>query len=505
MVQSRVVGAVTSRQAAASGFGWGCIAGLALVALMYLCALVLGLRPLPQLLNEPLLSLMPGFVFGFLIDTLQHAGKVVEELGLIVAMVVGLGAVGAAEALAELRWPWRYLPFAFAGACWLVVTAVLLPVSGQGLLGIAGGPATPIIWAALFAVYAVVLQMPVDRTGAVDTGRRRVLSAVPLTIAAVSAGVLGLRLLPDWYAAIFKAPETGLKGASPAITPVGNFYVVSKNFADPVVDGQAWSLKIGGLVSSPQALSLPELRALPATTEYVTLECVSNDVGGDLMSTGAFTGVSLRDLVATASPKAGATWVAFKARDGYTESLPLSLVAGAPEVLVAYDLDGAPLPPGHGYPARIVLPGHYGMKGPKWLDRIDLVDHESGGYWEQQGWDHNALVKSTARFDMPRDGDIVKLGGVSLAGVAFAGNRGVSKVEYSTDGGSTWRPAQVDAALSPYTWVLWRATWIPSGEGAYRLAVRATDAMGEVETSQAAPSYPNGASGYHSIGVNVAR
>lgn len=496
---------LTRRQAAASGFGWGCIAGLALVALMYLCGLVFGLRPLPQLLNEPLLSLVPGFVFGFLIDTLQHAGKVVEELGLIVAMVVGLGAVGAAEALTQTRRPWRYLPFVFAGVCWLVVTAVLLPVSGQGLLGLGAGPATPIIWAALFAVYAVILQMPAEAAPAVDIGRRRVLSALPLTIGAVSVGVLGLRLLPDWYAAIFKAPETSLHGVSPAITPVDSFYVVSKNFSDPIVDGQGWSLKIGGLVSNPQTLSLAELRALPAATEYVTLECVSNDVGGGLMSTGAFTGVSLRDLVASASPHGAAKWVAFTARDGYTESLPLSVVAGAPEVLVAYELDGAPLPAAHGYPARIVLPGHYGMKGPKWLDRIDLADHESGGYWEQQGWDHNAVVKTTARFDTPRDGDIVKLGGVSLAGVAFAGNRGVSEVEYSTDGGSTWRTAQVDAALSPYTWVLWRVAWTPPGEGAYRLVVRATDATGEVQSSQGSPSYPSGAGGYHAIGVNVSR
>ena len=499
------MGGLTRRQAVASGFGWGCIAGLAVVALMYLCALVFGLRPLPQLLNEPLLSLMPGFVFGFLIDTLQHAGKVVEEFGLIVAMVVALGAVGAAEAVVEIRRPWRYLPFAFAGACWLVVTAVLLPVSGQGMLGLGGGPATPIMWAALFAVYAVILQLPAEGTPALDTGRRRVLSALPLTIGAASVGVLGLRLLPDWYAAIFNAPETRLQGASPAITPVDNFYVVSKNFSDPVVDGQGWSLKIGGLVSSPQALSLAQLRALPAATEYVTLECVSNDVGGGLMSTGAFTGVPLRDLVATASPRAGASWVAFTARDGYTESLPLALVTGAPEVLVAYDLDGAPLPSGHGYPARIVLPGHYGMKGPKWLDRIELAAHESGGYWEQQGWDHNAVVKTTARFDTPRDGDIVKVGGVTLAGVAFAGTRGVGKVEYSTDGGSTWRAAQLDAALSPYTWVLWRATWVPPGEGAYRLVVRATDATGEVQRSESSPSYPSGASGYHSIGVNVSK
>ena len=132
---------VSSRQTALRGFGWGAIAGLALVALMYLANLLLGLQPLPQLLNQPLLSLMPGFVFGFLIDTLQHAGKVVEEFGLIVAMVVGLGVLGAAWAVAALRWHTQYLALAFAGIGWLVVAVILLPVSGLGLLGLNSGPA----------------------------------------------------------------------------------------------------------------------------------------------------------------------------------------------------------------------------------------------------------------------------------------------------------------------------------------------------------------------------
>src|SRR5579864_3398691 len=142
------MGGLSRRQVAFGGFAWGCIAGVALVALMYVAALVLGLRPLPQLLNQPILSLMPGFIFGFLIDTLQHAGKVVEEFGLIVAMVLGLGVLGAASSVASLRWTTQYLPFAFAAAGWLVVVGVLLPVGGSGLLGLNDGLATPLVWAA---------------------------------------------------------------------------------------------------------------------------------------------------------------------------------------------------------------------------------------------------------------------------------------------------------------------------------------------------------------------
>ena len=496
------------RPAAVRGFAWGALAGLALVALMYLAALFIGLRPLPQALSGPVLALMPGPVFGFLIDTLQHAGKVVEEFGLIVAMVVGLGALGAAWAVAARRWRFQQSALVFAAAGWLVVVAVMLPVSGYGFLGLSDGPTTPIVWALLFAVYGLILQMgaPSLLPDQADSGRRRLLGAVPLAIGAVSLGVLAFRLVPDWYKAIFNPAEAGLSGPSPEITPVANFYVVSKNFygSDPVVTAAGWNLSVGGAVDKPLKLSLAQLRALPSTTEYVTLECISNDVGGGLISTGSFTGVSLSALLAMASPRTEGSWAAFKARDGYAESLPMSMIQSSPEYLVAYDLDGAPLPELHGFPARILLPGHYGMKGPKWLDSIDLVDRESGGYWEAQGWDHNAIVRTMSRFDMPLEGSIVKLGAVTVSGVAFAGVKGVSKVDYSTDGGKTWSPADIKAPLSPLTWVLWSASWTPPREGAYTLKVRATDASGALQDAKSSMSFPIGASGYHTIHVNVA-
>lgn len=496
--------AVTRKQTALSGFGWGLIAGVALVAVMYYAALFLGLRPLPALLNEPLLSLMPGFVFGFLIDTLQHAGKVIEEFGLIVAMVVALGVLGAIAAVAGMRWTSTWLPFVFAGIGWLVVCLVLLPIAGVGLLGLNDGPATPLIWAALFAIYAVVLQYGGTQPAAVSLERRRLLTTVPISIAAVSVGALALRLLPDWYSAVFHPPESGLRGISPDVTPIENFYVVSKNFSDPSVDGQAWRLHVGGMVDKPMTLSLTDLRALPSVQEYVTMECVSNDVGGDLMSTGQFTGVRLRDLVASASPQSGAGWVGFRARDGYTESLPLSQVQGAPEILVAYDLGGAPLPRSHGYPARILIPGHYGMKSPKWLDSIELAGDQLKGYWEQQGWDQNAVVRTTSRIDEPRDSDIIRIGAIEVGGVAFAGTRGISKVEYTVNDAS-WTEVTFDPPLSNLTWVRWQAVWTPPSEGAYTLRVRATDGTGKMQDSSSAASFPSGASGYHTIQVNVSK
>ena len=423
-------------------------------------------------------------------------------------MVTSLSLLGAAWAWTSLRWDFQHSALAFAAGGWAVVTAIVLPISGDGFLGLSEGPAAPLIWAVLFAIYGVVLQLgaePIVASSATDPGRRRFLSALPLSIGAISVAALGLRLLPDWYHAIFNPPEAGLSGPSPEVTPVPNFYLVSKNFGDPVIDSPGWSLSVGGLVDRPLKLSLSDLRGLPSGTEYVTLECISNDVGGPLMSTGSFTGVSLRDLLAMASPQSNGTWAAFKARDGYAESLPMTLIQGAPEILVAYALDGAPLPDSHGFPARMLIPGHYGMKGPKWLDSIELVNHESGGYWEQQGWDHNAVVKTTSRFDVPHDGDIVKLGPVSLYGVAFAGTRGIGKVDYSADGGRSWNLADFKPALSPLTWVVWSATWTPGSEGAYRLQVRATDGDSALQDSSSAASYPAGATGYHTIGIKVSR
>ena len=497
-----------ARRAALSGFGWGGLAGVVLVTLMYLAGLLLGLKPLPQLLNQPLLAVMPGLVFGFLIDKLQHAGKVVEELGLIFAMVVSLGVLGAAWAWTSRIWHSQHSALAFAAIGWVVVVAILLPISGIGLLGLADGPTTPLIWAALFAIYGVVLQLGAEPAGSpapIDLGRRRLLGVLPVTIGALSLGVLAFRLIPGWYNAIVNAPGSGLAGISPEITPVKDFYYVSKNFVDPSIAAGGWSLVVGGMVDKPLTLSLSDLRGLPKANEYVTLECISNNVGGPQMSNGDFTGVSLRDLLAMAGPQAAGTWVAFKARDGYQESLPMSLVQGAPEIVVAYELDGAPLPEAHGFPARMLIPGHYGMKGPKWLDSITVVDHEAGGYWEQQGWDHNAVVKTTARFDEPREGDIVKVGPVLVAGVAFAGSRGISRVEYSTDAGRTWTDAPFKAPLSPLTWVIWQAEWTPASEGAYELKVRATDKDGALQSSAMTASYPNGSSGYHTVRIAVAK
>ncbi len=486
----------------------GGVAGLATVAVMYVAALLTGLRSLPDLLQAPILALMPGPVFGFLIDNLQHAGKVIEEAGLIVAMVLALAALGALAGLATERFGLPRAGLLAAVLAWLVVALGVLPIAGQGLLGLASGATTPVVWALVFVTYWLVWDLARGEPGPpapVDLDRRRLISRGALAIGVGGLALIGLLKVPDWVRSIVAPPESGLTGPVPELTPVDHFYRVSKNFQDPMVPAGGWALRVGGLVGRPLRLSYRELLAVPATTQYVTLECVSNDVGGDLMSTGRFTGVPLRDLLTMAEARPDAAAVNFRANDGYTESLPLSLVMSSPEIMVAHLLDGAPLPDLHGFPARMLIPGRYGMKGPKWLEEIDLAAAEGGGFWEEQGWDSQAVVKTTSRFDSPRDGAVLRVGPISLAGVAFAGRRGVQAVEWSADGGRTWSAADVKAPLSPLTWVLWSATWTPAGEGVRTLVVRARDGGGDVQSNQQAASYPSGASGYHTIQVTVGR
>lgn len=493
---------------ALAGLVAGSLAGFAAVATMYAASLLTGMRALPDLLQQPILSLLPGPVFGFLIDNLQHAGKVLEEIGLVVAMMVAFAALGAAAGAATDRYRVARAGLLAGALGWLVVALVLLPLTGQGLLGLNEGATTPVLWALVFVAYWLVFDaahLRPEASDAVDPGRRRLITAAPLAIGLGSLALIGVLKIPDWVRAVAAPPESGLTGQVPELTPVGNFYKVSKNFQDPVVPAASWALRVTGQVGRPLRLGLPELQGLPATTQIMTLECISNEVGGNLMSTGKFTGVPLRDLLMMAEVRPSASAVNFRARDGYTESLSLATVMSSSDILVAHRLNDAPLPDDHGFPARVLIPGRYGMKGPKWLDEIEVATAEGGGFWEGQGWDPQAPVKTTSRFDEPRDGAVLSRGGIRLAGVAFSGKRGIQTVEWSADGGKTWASADLRTPLSTLTWVLWQATWTPPGEGVYTLVVRARDGSGDPQSDQQTPSFPRGASGYHAVRVSVGR
>jgi DMSO/TMAO reductase YedYZ molybdopterin-dependent catalytic subunit len=285
------------------------------------------------------------------------------------------------------------------------------------------------------------------------------------------------------------------------VTPAAHFYVVSKNIIDPTVDAATWHLRVVGMVDRPLDLRYADLLALPAQRRYQTLECISNEVGGTLMSNGHWTGVQLGDLLRRAGIQPGATVVNFTSVDGYTENMPIDK-ALLPETLLAYQLNDAPLAPKHGFPARILGTGTYGMKNPKWLTEIAVGRSAAPGFWEQQGWDAAAIVKTTSRIDQPGDGSTMS-GPSVIAGLAFAGDRGIQRVEVSTDGGATWEAARLIPPLGPSTWVFWQYTWSPAQDGPYQLVVRATDGQGQLQTSIATDTYPDGATGYDQIRVGV--
>jgi DMSO/TMAO reductase YedYZ molybdopterin-dependent catalytic subunit len=280
-----------------------------------------------------------------------------------------------------------------------------------------------------------------------------------------------------------------------------DFYTVSKNLIDPSVEVSGWSLKIDGLVERPTTFLYSDITALPSFSGYYTLLCISNEVGGDLWGNAHWKGVRLVELLGRVGLKPGIRKVVFHAEDGYTDSIQLDAALRA-DALLAYEMNGEILPKEHGYPARLLIPGIYGMKNVKWITRIELVDYDYKGFWARQGWDDAAPYNTATRIDVPANRAQVGTGEIVLGGVTFASYRGIQKVEVSLDNGATWEDAQIKPSLSQNAWNLWilKKDLAP---GTYQVKARAVDGNGDVQTSMEAEPYPSGATGYHSIILRV--
>jgi len=314
-------------------------------------------------------------------------------------------------------------------------------------------------------------------------------------------GSAGRRLFA-WTPRPPRKPGFDIPGLTSEVSAVGDaadghaFYQMDEDLQRPDVDVSAWSLSVEGLVLQPQRLSFADLLALPRRDQLVTQECVSNPVGGPLISTALFSGVSIAALLDRAGVAAEATAVLFRAPDGHEEAIPLAL-ARDPRVLLAYGMNGALLEQAHGFPARALLPGLYGYKGVKWVDTVRLTDDPRAGYWERNGWVAVPEVHTMARIDVARRVPE----GLLVAGVAFAGRRGIRAVQVRVNR-SPWRAAEVHTpALSPLTWVQWRLT-LPA-RGTVTLQARAIDGAGRVQTDTVHDQYPNGATGYHTVSVTA--
>ncbi|MBA3777887.1 MAG: molybdopterin-dependent oxidoreductase [Chloroflexi bacterium] len=295
-----------------------------------------------------------------------------------------------------------------------------------------------------------------------------------------------------------------IAGLTPLVVPNEEFYRIDTNLIVPRLDTEGWSLRVHGMVDREVTLSYEELLAMPLVERFVTIACVSNEVGGDLVGNARWTGVPLQDVLDMAGVQEGATQIVGRAFDGWTAGFPTA--HGGPdgrEGIIAIAMNGEPLPPAHGYPARLIIPGLFGyVSATKWLAEIELTTLEAfDAYWVPLGWAKEGPILTQSRIDVPRPGSRVAGGTVTFAGVAWAPDRGVSAVELSIDEGE-WLPAEISRPISEDTWVQWRRDWA-STPGDHTIRARATDGSGAVQEERITRPAPDGARGYHTVRLMV--
>ncbi len=289
-------------------------------------------------------------------------------------------------------------------------------------------------------------------------------------------------------------------GTRPEYTAVRDHYQIFIRSEPTVINGNTWELPITGLVDNPTTLTLEDIRNNYAPrNEFVTLSCISNRVGGDLISTTYWTGVSVQDILAEVRPKSNARYMIISSGDGFFETVDLELIRSDERIMLAYAWDGRPIPFDHGFPLRIWLPDRYGMKQPKWITGIEIVEDYKDGYWVERGWDKDAIVRATSVIDTVAVDSIIEKEGqkfVPIGGIAYAGVRGISKVEIEVFNTGQWYEAELRRPLSEASWVIWRVDW-PFQEGNHDFRVRCVEADGAPQIEDYNPPRPSGATGLH--------
>jgi DMSO/TMAO reductase YedYZ molybdopterin-dependent catalytic subunit len=292
-------------------------------------------------------------------------------------------------------------------------------------------------------------------------------------------------------------------GITPYLTPNGDFYRVDTALSVPQVDAGSWSLKIHGLVDRELELSFEDLLDMPLIERRITLACVSNEVGGHYAGNASWLGVRTRDLFSRLGIRDDADAVKSTSVDGMTIGTPLEALTDGRDAMVAIGMNGEPLPLAHGFPARLVVPGLYGyVSATKWVTDLEITRFSDfDAYWTDRGFSEQAPIKTFSRIDVPKSFAELKPGRNAVAGVAWAQNTGISKVEVSIDD-ADWQEARLATEDTIDTWRPWVFAW-DADPGSHNIAVRATDADGRTQTSRRVPPRPDGATGWHSVAVTV--
>jgi DMSO/TMAO reductase YedYZ molybdopterin-dependent catalytic subunit len=309
--------------------------------------------------------------------------------------------------------------------------------------------------------------------------------------------------LPVHRGTLPQGANVDVVGIAPWRTPNSDFYLIHTALAPPSISPKDWQLRIHGMVDRERTYTYDDLMGRSLTEAWVTLCCVSNEVGGDLIGNAFWSGVLVRDLLKEAGVQSGADAVLQRSHDGWTCGTPLAALTDDRNAMLAVAMNGVPLPIEHGFPVRTVVPGLYGyVSATKWLVDLEVTRFDRfDAYWTRRGWSEKGPVKTESRIDVPRDGDNVKAGMIRVGGSAWAQHTGIERVEYQLDGGP-WRTADLGGVPDADTWVQW-TDLVDVGAGDHVLVVRATDKSGATQTSARRDVVPDGATGWHSVSFSA--
>ncbi|MDR7255528.1 DMSO/TMAO reductase YedYZ molybdopterin-dependent catalytic subunit [Nocardioides sp. BE266] len=493
----------------------GILAGLAGLATSYATAMVLTIRESPVVaVAELVIRLTPGAVAERAISVLGHLDKPALVAGIVVLLLACFAFAGV---LARRTW---WLP--------VVVWTVL---AGIGLVAVVSqrgaGPvdSLPVVvglltWITVHSALTDALRRE-QRRPELGSRERRVFLMVAGVVSVASLGIAvtgrlvgagrrhvetSRRLLRIPGVTRRQAPadtSLGLAGIAPWQTPNEDFYLIDTTIAKPTIEPEEWSLRIHGLVERELNLTYSELVARPMTESWITLNCVSNEVGGGLVGNARWSGVRLATLLSGLGISDEADCVLQTSHDGWFCATPLEVLTDERDAMLAVAMNGRPLPIEHGFPVRTVVPGLYGyVSATKWVVDLEVTTFDKAvGYWTTKGWSAEGPVKIASRIDVPRSGDDVEAGQVSVGGVAWHQHTGIAAVEVQVDGGP-WQKAELGKVPSVDTWVQWAVT-VDVPEGDHELRVRATGKDGDVQTSVVRAPDPDGATGLHTIEISA--